>query len=1712
MLKKASTKKRRWIGPAVAGVLTVSIVAGALYNTSEEAYAKASLKNIEKINQENGKSNPFTILEIVPQYKDARMGYLVAEQEPVFYDDNKVLATADMASKEERAERYPATAAAFVDPNHGFPAFSELKDQAFTFGDFTEDATNGTKTFNAYGTFEENANTTGDYKDSRSTASNYKKIVETDDPLDPDSTYTFSEVLDSSNTSTTGIVYVDEAVYDINAGLPTSATDERYNLSFKFYSAKDPEEDRPFKTTQSTIDSTVYDFYNWSFFLTNETAPLTPVIEYDPNDSTKIANLKLSDSLSADTAIYIQNSDEFAYYGYTYLDASDVLRFKSQDGMVDIAVDGYKATSTDPDTLANNLYTSTTINLFTIREYDDQKSEDTARNDQRLYIKQVSLNSNNTGFVTQELIAKNVRIRVGDDPVQFGIDVNDDMSYHTFFCMEANTKEFNFVPGASKTGSHDFAQSYGADIADTFKYNGGFTNNEWFKQYVLDLESGSECSNAVVDVVTKLADQVTVDDVNNASLIYIRGGDYTKVKDMAPDVAKAILSSISDSKAVIVEGNGLYTGTYDGTVIKTSTVDSNPLTNLNTLAVMLEQPNMNATDITAYVNGWANVDTYRATRADDTQNKSYVINTLYVYNNTTAGYDSVVNVHFKDTINSSETLTVGTIALGYSAVQTDIDNEKFYLSVAGSTASFNDQISIATCIRHILNYGKRRTASKDSLRVLDIEPFYSQLFEDNTGYFLDSNGKGLFDLENGRLTRHDNVDYDASSRDIMTKAWLKSYVGTQIRDDDKISIRGMGTREFIGNIDDLNSDYDLIYIGLDTEYINTDIQERVKTTNTVYNDSGMNGLVYTHVGDSFRPSGQRGSNDSIPNAPNSLRGSGDDITFEKTRDLMNYIKAGYAVIFSTDFYTYDGSGRIQDVNTSKVDANSYMYDLAKWAIQKDNDGNYVYMGKNVSVKKNFDGNDAQTTTGKTTDQNREDFSKYLNIQKLILNVMKDSNGNDKVPAPYFIQDPNDPSNQTYQYLAMDANGLYSLDFEIELTNDAAVDTSHTSYDCKLYIDHDADGRFEDVEALNGISIEDTSGNSALFEDGVYKLTTGKTYKISRRVPEEYVGFLAWKLEFVENDSSRSSNNRSEFIKTSIQGYSAVPDFSRKPDIHVLQITNGSGQTNLDLTSNDMKELYKEVKDFNLIVDKISAQNFVTNPNQRYYTGSKYDYLMSYDMVVMGFYDSFDFWDIRINEHTNDWEQTTEAAVYAIRKYILSGKSMLFTHDLNSKYMYQRNPSGYLANMYLRDLQGMDRYGITQGHLAELESHFGAFGEEYSYKSRYDNDDYKDIFGNDSKKVENLGDKDGWNTTSLMRWHYDTGNVSTGLGDVSLRQVNDNFQYAAPGYETNHISVVNRGQITDYPFHIEDEIEVANTHAQYFQLNLDTDSLDDNYDDDIVVWFTLSNQSESNSLRGYYTFDYNDCRNNYYIYNKGNITYTGAGHRAVTGLDERKLFVNTLVAAYNAGDHAPVVKYKESAWDMAADINAMYEPYDLDLRSADDSTSGGFIEDEITINFKTINNNLQNNTVKNEDGSISYKTIKAQYYVQVSDPTGAIKIGEGADAKYYKILDPTKFTIKKVVDSNNITLPSPVELTDKYTLENYTIYTMKVKMSEIMGTSGGTDENGNAILKLNRHNANVIVRLSMDTETSAMNQNLKGLPATDSMTPLAINFTELYELQ
>jgi len=118
--------------------------------------------------------------------------------------------------------------------------------------------------------------------------------------------------------------------------------------------------------------------------------------------------------------------------------------------------------------------------------------------------------------------------------------------------------------------------------------------------------------------------------------------------------------------------------------------------------------------------------------------------------------------------------------------------------------------------------------------------------------------------------------------------------------------------------------------------------------------------------------------------------------------------------------------------------------------------------------------------------------------------------------------------------------------------------------------------------------------------------------------------------------------------------------------------------------------------------------------------------------------------------------------------------------------------------------------------------------------------------------------------------------------------------------TDATSQTNKGIVTMYPFTIGNKMKVSNTTSQSYALDIE--------DPNITVYYTLEGGTPG-TLSSMYAADPHNGQENYFIYQYGSITYTGAGHSAITGYgrdnnDERRLFINIIVNAARKSTMGP----------------------------------------------------------------------------------------------------------------------------------------------------------------------------------------------------------------
>ena len=601
------------------------------------------------------------------------------------------------------------------------------------------------------------------------------------------------------------------------------------------------------------------------------------------------------------------------------------------------------------------------------------------------------------------------------------------------------------------------------------------------------------------------------------------------------------------------------------------------------------------------------------------------------------------------------------------------------------------------------------------------------------------------------------------------------------------------------------------------------------------------------------------------------------------------------------------------------------------------------------------------------------------------------------------------------------DGKFYLQYIFALSNDAAASQVSTTYDCKLYIDKNSDGRFSgsdvigqtlsSTEELSGLNLYVRSGQEwkevAKNDSGHYELRTGYTYKVVRVLPDDYQGVLPWKMIFYDNSDA--------LVRTAVSGYTAV-DRGSRVDIQVLQLmsdrkaSNDKTLWNLESDS-DVKSLLSGIREFNVSIDSVKTSTFINGlisddqlkklktdeqKSEAYYNAA-YNTFQQYDMLILGFGDNYQF-------GSKDQSLKNMAVSEAIRDYIEDGKSVLFTHD-SSSYINSKAGSGkgwywgYEFNKTMRAAVGLDRYGalleyyddqrnnssLSDAQRKRYDAYYNILDTQYNYDTAWKP-------GTDRSSDQTVGNIEGTTKYTTVRYVQNRINaiLRKGTSYTSFYfPIRNSLFYQGMDKTTNSqgqitvlgdykefgdgagpdmiVTQVNQGQITNYPYQITTEeqqtLTVAATHYQWLQPNMELDK-DGDGKNDIVVWYCLSDlsdnaktrktQTERNNGRGndngvnLYNVSPKDVVNNYYIYSMGNVTYSGAGHTEPTGMAEKKLFVNTMVAAYNAGTKAPSVFFRD---DNGNTIDSVYMMYDAANKMILDRSN------KIQVDFKATDYNI-----------------------------------------------------------------------------------------------------------------------------------------------------------
>ena len=578
-----------------------------------------------------------------------------------------------------------------------------------------------------------------------------------------------------------------------------------------------------------------------------------------------------------------------------------------------------------------------------------------------------------------------------------------------------------------------------------------------------------------------------------------------------------------------------------------------------------------------------------------------------------------------------------------------------------------------------------------------------------------------------------------------------------------------------------------------------------------------------------------------------------------------------------------------------------------------------------------------------------------------------------------------------------------------------------------------------TEELSGLNLYVRSGQEwkevAKNDSGHYELRTGYTYKVVRVLPDDYQGVLPWKMIFYDNSDALVRTAVSGY--TAVDRGKPVP-IKVLQLMSDRKASNDKTLWNLESDS-DVKSLLSGIREFNVSIDSVKTSTFINGlisddqlkklktdeqKSEAYYNAA-YTTFQQYDMLILGFGDNYQF-------GSKDQSLKNMAVSEAIRDYIEDGKSVLFTHD-SSSYINSTAGSGkswywgYEFNKTMRAAVGLDRYGalreyyddqrnnssLSDAQRKRYDAYYNILDTQYNYDTAWKP-------GTDRSSDQTVGNIEGTTKYTTVRYVQNRINAILRKGTSYTSfcfPIRNSLFYQGMDKTTNSqgqitvlgdykefgdgagpdmiVSQVNQGQITNYPYQITTEeqqtLTVAATHYQWLQPNMELDK-DGDGKNDIVVWYCLSDLSDNAKTRksqtewnngwgndngvNLYNVSPKDVVNNYYIYSMGNVTYSGAGHTEPTGMAEKKLFVNTMVAAYNAGTKAPSVFFRD---DNGNTIDSIYMMYDAANKMILDRSN------KIQVDFKATDYNILSSATE----------IRVEFFKESTD-ADAIEIAYGKD--------------------------------------------------------------------------------------------------------------------
>lgn len=1176
----------------------------------------------------------------------------------------------------------------------------------------------------------------------------------------------------------------------------------------------------------------------------------------------------------------------------------------------------------------------------------------------------VSENDENDAFWCVSLMLENRPFVKADDGKGYF-----SFSASTFRYVGNGNGQYNLTVNDSDIVT-DHTQAETTILYNRIRYTGGYKNNDWFLKNVMDFtddEISDENGKVHVDYVSpdKVTEQAGTDNGQQLSI-----GDYDMIvlsNGFDPLADNEPYYGGEDTYINDKVSDALRTGLTEAlkankpVLCDSSAVDGNAFGGEN------NNPLFNPGDNDKY----SRID--RELVNDNNNIYGAVQTSVYVFRrNTEHGYYTMASKAFEDEFKPVTQYSV-TKAPFYD-VYDDIRYENELRTKSGETDLLPQRVGEAQAVRYIINYAGRRVRNRKSrLRVLDIEPENTKLLSDDADNF-----------KNNTI--------------------LKILPGYNASD---VTVTTISTRTLAGLTDDLTENYDVIYIG-----------DRDRKTDFI--DSHMNGLAYYNIGDTFqvkntsyiKMNGYLDSDYSDAKGINdTYRTSGNDISVKKANELNSFILQGYPVILSDDLATTGREGTI-NLSVRAIDYNTRFYEILSKYPRKSN-----------------------VMTYKSALSNSEEVVKAATVSAPVIDISES-------PKLY---DANNPAGSIIG--GYDGNKKIQsekkLDFRFQIINETELTPDETSYTARIYADLNSDGVFKDEEEITETEV--SMNGSRIPSDaltGNINKSLAPVITISAQLPESLQGAFAWKLEVTRNP--KAGEDASAMTRSSRKGVSFVGlnDKTKPIDIRVLQINKGWNGNNYNLEyymNNNTTNFGKYLNETNNNgYYKIQITTVDANNAEDYMKNNRTDWRDYYDMLLLGFGDNY------------GQGGPSRYVMNQVGKFIDDGKSVLFCHDnINICSLNKNNDNGKKLIKYKQDSGTWADQGSIPDFIYTLraKAHMDVYGisdstNEYGGQKNWSDDNYtihggilakgRRLTTNEQKELKGLGYSVAYKPISGYRHHQTIPQVQ-GFATAAVYRYNhrsNGLVYPSDNMDslrTHNVEQVNKGQITSFPYEINKgeytksdnfnyngenaTMNVSETHGQWYQLNTN--------DNDIVVWYTVEDGNKKNF------YGHNDCVNDYYIYNCGNITYTGAGHAnngSDVTADEAKLFVNTMIASFRTSKTPSTAAFVSDASGKSETSRYSINAYsDSDSKSQDNDRPEDTLTEALNntrIYFKITDTNMAKKTIGAQFSGEARRTTDAngndQYSVDDGDILNNIRIYDAANyAKNGTDRDVTDLKSKEV---------------------------------------------------------------------------------------------------